>query len=219
MARGYEEFAQHLPRRAGSSTPPRRIWQATLAAAGSALEEAEQRYGESALPSCVGCHQQRGDRRAWDRDTLEAPARAIVWQDRRTAPICTELAQAATAPGGRADRAAGWTPNFTATKLTWLARHDQPAGRRRGRVGGGGHGGQLPGGRGSPAGGPTSPDASNASRTLLFDITSGEWSDDLCMLFGVPRAALPRVVPSYGEIGRTDPSAFSSGPADRRDRR
>ena len=51
-------------------------------------------------------------------------------------------------------------------------------------------------------------DASNASRTLLFDLTTGAWSDELCELFGVPRAALPEVVPSYGEVGRTDPAAF-----------
>ena len=51
-------------------------------------------------------------------------------------------------------------------------------------------------------------DASNASRTLLFDLTTGEWSDELCELLGVPRAALPEVVPSYGEIGRTSPAAF-----------
>ena len=128
-AKGYQEFSQHFPRPGWVEHAPEEIWQATLAAARSALGEAEQRYGESAAPSCVGVTNQRETAVLWDRDTLTAPRRAIVWQDRRTANICTELAEAGH--GARVSELTGLRldPYFTATKLTWLARHDQAAWR------------------------------------------------------------------------------------------
>jgi glycerol kinase len=99
-------------------------------------------------------------------------------------------------------------PYFTGTKLRWLAENDGRSwlGVTEGSV--------LIGTVDSylvarlTAGGRHVTDASNASRTLLFDITSGAWSDELCELIGVPRSALPEVVPSYGEVGRSDPAAF-----------
>ncbi|HSF26315.1 MAG TPA: glycerol kinase GlpK [Actinomycetes bacterium] len=208
LARGYEEFAQHFPSPGWVEHAPEEIWQATLAAVRSALDQAEAEYGESAAPSCVGVTNQRETAVLWDRDTLVAPRRAIVWQDRRTAEICTELAEA-----GHDARVAELTglrldPYFTATKLAWLARHDEHGwpGVADGRVVVGTVDSylvaRLTGGRTHVT------DASNASRTLLFDICRGEWSDELCELFGVPRSALPEVVPSYGVVGRTDPSAF-----------
>jgi glycerol kinase len=144
----------------------------------------------------------------WDRRTLAAPRRAIVWQDRRTAAQCRTRKDA-----GQAERVAELTglrldPYFTATKLSWVAEHqpDVWEGVTRGRTVVGTVDsyvvGRLTGGRRVVT------DASNASRTLLFDLRTGDWSGELCELFGVPVPALPEIVPSYGEVGRTDPDAF-----------
>jgi glycerol kinase len=143
----------------------------------------------------------------WDRATLTSPHRAIVWQDRRTARICAELR------AGHEDRVAELTglrldPYFTATKLTWLARNKAEiwSGVTDGSLALGTVDSyliaRLTGGRRHVT------DASNASRTLLFDIAAGQWSAELCDLFGVPSHALPEVVASTGVIGHTDPDAF-----------
>jgi glycerol kinase len=201
--RGYQEFRQFFPQPGWVEHLPEDIWQATLAACAQALESA----GNPAIAS-LGITNQRETAVVWDRATLAAPRRAIVWQDRRTAPICEELRAA-----GHEDRVAELTglrldPYFTATKLTWIARND-PA-TWSGLTGGSLAAGtvdaylvaRLTGGRRHAC------DASNASRTLLFDIAAGQWSEELCALFGVPRRALPEVVPSTGVIAQTDPAAF-----------
>jgi len=158
--------------------------------------------------TAVGVTVQRETAVLWDRESLQPPRRAIVWQDRRTTEICDRLkdagheARVAELTGLRLD------PYFTATKLAWVREHDPAV--WDGVVAGATALGtvdayvcaRLSGGRLHVT------DASNASRTLLFDLRAGDWSDELCALFGVPRAALPRVDPSYGEVGRTDPSVF-----------
>lgn len=201
-ARGYQDFPQHFPEPGWVEHVPEEIWQATLAACEQALG------GVDATPRCVGITNQRETAVLWDRETLAAPRRAIVWQDRRTTRICADLQEA-----GHEDRVAELTglrldPYFTGTKLTWLAGNDERSwsGVTEGRIAVGTVDSyliaRLTGGKRHAT------DASNASRTLLYDITAGGWSDELCDLFGVPRAALPEVVPSYGEAGRTDPAAF-----------
>jgi glycerol kinase len=202
-SRGYAEFSQYFPELGWVEQLPEGIWQATLAACGQALDRS------SADPvSCVGITNQRETAVVWDRATLVAPRRAIVWQDRRTTALCSEFRDA-----GHEDRVAALTglrldPYFTATKLTWLARHDATlwAGVTDGSLALGTVDSyliaRLTGGRRHVT------DATNASRTLLFDITAGQWSAELCELFGVPRHALPEVVPSSGVIGHTDPEAF-----------
>jgi glycerol kinase len=200
VGRGYEEFPQHFPRPGWVEHEPEEIWQATLSACRQALA--------GRTVAAVGITNQRETAVLWDRRTLAAPRRAIVWQDRRTAPVCDRLRE-----GGSEDRVRALTglrldPYFTATKLCWLAAEDERswAGVREGAV--------LVGTVDSylvarlTAGRRHVTDASNASRTLLFDVRTGEWSDELLELFGVPRGALPEVVPSYGEVGRTDPDAF-----------
>jgi glycerol kinase len=181
---------------------PEEIWQATLQACREALDGAPGR------PGCVGITNQRETACLWDRRSLASPRRAIVWQDRRSARICAELAEAGHEPMVRAATGLRLDPYFTATKYAWLAHHDRGGWRdvEEGRVALGTVDSyliaRLTGGRRHVT------DASNASRTLLFDITSGRWSADLCALFGVPEAALPEVVPSYGVVDRTDPGAF-----------
>jgi glycerol kinase len=201
--RGYQEFRQYFPQPGWVEHLPEGIWQATLAATAQAVESA----GSPAL-ACVGITNQRETAVIWDRATLAAPRRAIVWQDRRTAAICAALRDIGYEPQVAALTGLRLDPYFTATKLTWLAEHEPAtwAGVEDGSLAVGTVDSyliaRLTGGRRHVC------DASNASRTLLFDLETGQWSADLCELFGVPPHALPEVVPSTGVAGQTDPDAF-----------
>jgi glycerol kinase len=210
VARGYSEFSQYFPQPGWVEQLPEEIWQATLAACGQAIAAsygASERGGPQPV-TCVGITNQRETAVVWDRATLTTPHRAIVWQDRRTARMCADLRA-----DGHEDRIAELTglridPYFTATKLAWLARNSP--GTWAGVVDGALALGtvdsyliaRLTGGKRHVT------DASNASRTLLFDIEAGQWSAELCDLFGVPPHALPEVVASTGTIGTTDPGSF-----------
>ncbi|MFI6319350.1 FGGY family carbohydrate kinase [Nonomuraea sp. NPDC050556] len=199
-ARAYEEFAQHFPSPGRVEHAPEEIWQATLAACAAVLRSS------ATVPACVGLTNQRETAVLWDRRTLAAPRRAIVWQDRRTTEICARLREheprVSELTGLRLD------PYFTATKLTWLAEHEPHVweGVRDGRVAVGTVDSYLV--ARMTAGARHVTDPSNASRTLLYGLASGSWEEELCELFGVPMAALPEIVPNYGLIGTTDPGAF-----------
>nr|MDQ3611452.1 glycerol kinase [Actinomycetota bacterium] len=203
LGRGYQEFGQHFPQPGWVEHEPEEIWQAVIAASRAGLAAAP-----SEQVSCLGVTDQRETAVLWDRTSLAAPRRAIVWQDRRTAAICERLRDAGHEPRVAELTGLRLDPYFTATKLTWLAEHDPRAweGVTAGRTALGTVDSyivaRLTGGRRHVT------DASNASRTLLFDLRTGGWSEELCELFGVPMAALPEVVPSYGEMDRTDPAAF-----------
>jgi glycerol kinase len=209
--RGYEEFRQYYPQPGWVEHLPEGIWQATLAACAQAVAGAGERAGGDPV-TCIGITNQRETAVVWDRSTLAAPRRAIVWQDRRTAGICARLreqgheARVTELTGLRLD------PYFTATKLTWLGQNepDIRAGMADGLLAVGTVDSyliaRLTGGHRHVT------DASNASRTLLFDISAGQWSAELCELFGVPPHALPEVVPSWGAVGHTDPAAFPGPP-------
>ncbi|MCF2531253.1 glycerol kinase GlpK [Yinghuangia soli] len=202
LARGYQEFQQHFPEPGLVEHQPEEIWQAALQACREALDGAAER------PTAVGITNQRETAVLWDRRTLASPRRAIVWQDRRSAAICARLAEAGHEPRVAELTGLRLDPYFTATKLAWLAEHDKRVWREveAGRVALGTVDSYLI--ARLTSGGSHVTDASNASRTLLFDITAGQWSAELCELFGVPMDALPRVVPSYGPVARTDPEAF-----------
>ena len=201
--RGYQEFRQYFPQPGWVEHLPEGIWQATLAAVAQALSSA----GNPPIAS-VGITNQRETAVIWDRMTLAAPRRAIVWQDRRTSAICEQLRLAGHEPLIAALTGLRIDPYFTATKLTWLAQNEPDvwAGVADGSLAIGTVDSylvaRLTGGRRHVT------DASNASRTLLFDIEAGQWSAELCDLFGVPPHALPEVVPSTGIVGHTDPAAF-----------
>ena len=201
-SRGYQEFRQYYPQPGWVEHLPEDIWQAALAACGQALDEVPGPV------TALGITNQRETAVVWDPSTLTAPRRAIVWQDRRTARICEELREAghelrvSELTGLRLD------PYFTGTKLTWLAANEP-------EIGAGLAGGSLVTGTVDSyliarltGGARHVTDASNASRTLLFDINTGWWSPELCELLRVPIGALPQVVPSTGVAGRTDPAAF-----------
>lgn len=203
VARGYQEFGQHFPQPGWVEHEPEEIWLATL----SACRHALARRGAGAV-TAIGITNQRETVVLWDRETLRSPRRAIVWQDRRTAEICTELADAGHEPRVRELTGLRLDPYFSATKLTWLSRHDPVAfaGVTDGKLIAGTVDAylvaRLSGGRRHAT------DASNASRTLLYDTFAGRWSEELCDLFGVPVGALPEVVPSSGVITETDPAEF-----------
>jgi len=203
LARGYAEFAQHFPRPGWVEHAPEEIWQATLTATQVALDAAPD-----AGILAVGITNQRETAVLWDRHTLAAPRRAIVWQDRRTSAICERLESAGH--GARVTELTGLRldPYFTGTKLAWLREHDPRAwaGVRSGQVAIGTVDSYLVA---RMTNGRTHiTDASNASRTLLYDVQQGTWSDELCELMGVPLAALPEVVPNWGQLARADPSVF-----------
>ncbi len=202
-ARGYQEFAQHFPQPGWVEHAPEEIWQATLEATRDVLAS----YDASQLRA-IGITNQRETVLLWDRETLGSPRRAIVWQDRRTAAICERLRDE-----GHEERVTELTglrldPYFSGTKLTWLAEHEPHTWAlvESGRYAVGTVDSYLVARMTRGTWHVT--DVSNASRTLLLDLTTGEWSDELCALFGVPRDALPELVPNWGEIATTDPASF-----------
>ena len=197
--RGYREITQHYPRPGWVEHDAAEIVERTLAAARDAVGQA------GSAPSAIGITNQRETIVLWDRATGSPVGRAIVWQDRRTAPRCAELA-------GSADRLAQLTglvvdPYFSATKLEWMLRDPAIRGRAlRGELAAGTIDSwliwNLTGGRTHAT------DPTNASRTQLFDIEALAWSDELCELFSIPRALLPEVRPSSGDFGQARDSLF-----------
>src|SRR3954454_9518814 len=185
LARGYREFAQLFPRPGGVEHEPDDIWTATVAACREALAGTDER------PTCIGITDQRETAVVWDRRTLRSPRPAIVWQDRRTSGICDRLRQP-----GREERVSSLTglrldPYFTGTTFCWIAAEEPKVwdGVRDGSLALGTVDSyviaRLTGGARHVT------DPSNASRTLLYDLEKGGWSDELCDLFDVPRDALP----------------------------
>lgn len=202
LARGYAEFEQHYPAEGQVEHDLGQMWAATLAATRAALEATDAEL------VAVGVTNQRETACLWDRETLGSPRRAIVWQDRRTAALCESMREDGHEPlvvertGLRLD------PYFTATKLAWIRAHDPHAwaGVESGRTAVGTVDSYLVARMSRGLYHVT--DATNASRTLLYDIVDGDWSARLCALFGVPLSALPEITPSYGSLARTDPAAF-----------
>ena len=202
LARGYREFPQHFPEDGWVEHDPGDIWAATLDATREALA------GSPVAPTAIGITNQRETICFWDRETLGSARRAIVWQDRRTAAMCTDLraagheARVTELTGLRLD------PYFSGTKIAWVRDHDPTTWAQvvSGRVAIGTVDSYLIARMTRGLHHVTDP--TNASRTLLFDIHSGTWSPELATILGVPLDALPEIVPSYGEIARTDPATF-----------
>src|SRR5947199_785978 len=191
----YRELTQHVPRPGWVEHDAGEIWTAVQVT----LAELMARLGEAGLPvAAVGITNQRETVVAWDRRTGRPLHRALVWQDRRTAARCDALKEAGHEPAVRAATGLVLDPYFSATKMEWLLSEGgiDPAtpGLALGTVDAW-VAWNLTGG---PDGGVFATDPSNASRTLLYDIRSLSWSEDLCDLFGVPLRALPEVRPSPG---------------------
>jgi glycerol kinase len=196
--RAYREFTQHFPRPGWVEHDLDELWSVTQAVALEALEDAGVPDGGL---RAIGITNQRETVCAWDRATGEPLHRALVWQDRRTAARCDELRDAGYEPYVRACTGLVLDPYFSATKIEWLVREGgvDPAGACFGTV---------DAWVVHKLTGEFATDPTNASRTLLYDVREGRWSDELCALFGVDPASLPEVRPSVGDFGRTTPEGL-----------
>jgi glycerol kinase len=203
--RGYSEFTQHYPRPGWVEHDAEEIWRVSLGAARDALEQAGADAREL---RAVGVTNQRETVLAWERASGRPLARAIVWQDRRTAARCDELRARGLEDLIRARTGLVLDPYFSGTKFEWLLENAEGLRERaeRGEVAFGTIDSwlvwKLTGGR------VHSTDVSNASRTLLFDINKLRWDEELLALFGVPRRALPEAAPSSFVVGQTEASEF-----------
>ncbi|MEZ5320565.1 MAG: glycerol kinase [Microthrixaceae bacterium] len=194
----YREFAQHFPRPGWVEHDADEIWQSVCAA----LSELHERLDEPI--AAIGITDQRETVVAWSRSTGRPLHRAIVWQDRRTADRCRDLAEAGHLPLVRSTTGLVLDPYFSASKVEWLTREggvDLGADTAVGTIDAWVLW-NLTGGT-AERGAVHVTDTTNASRTMLFDIGRGDWSEELCELFSVPRSVLPDVGPSSGRIGVT----------------
>jgi glycerol kinase len=189
VGRGYREIRQYFPRPGWVEHDPEEIWTSVLGTAEAALADADVTAREL---RAIGITNQRETTVVWERGTGRPLQRAIVWQDRRTADRCREL------PADLIRARTGLVPDpyFSATKLEWILAH--PA-RAADELAFGTIDSwlawQLTGGAVHVT------DATNASRTMLLDLATREWDDELLDLFSVDRTLLPRVVPSAGVVG------------------
>jgi glycerol kinase len=207
VAAAQQEFAQHYPAPGCVEHDPEDIWRATLATGREALAKAGARAAEVAA---IGVANQRETTLIWDRKTGEPIHRAIVWQDRRTAGSCEQLRAAGCEALVAARTGLLLDPYFSATKIAWLLDNVAGARARAER-------GELAFGTVDAlllwrltGGAVHSTDATNASRTLLYDIRRGQWDDELLALFRVPRAILPEVRDSADDFGFAQSEHFGA---------
>ena len=201
-ASAQQEFPQHFPASGWVEHEPEDIWTSTIMVCRDALEKAG--LGPKDI-AAIGITNQRETTVVWDRATGKAVHRAIVWQDRRTADICAKLKGEGHEPTISAKTGLIIDPYFSGTKVAWILDH-VPGARERAMRGELLFGTvdcyllwRLTGGRAHAT------DATNASRTLLFNIHSGEWDDELLKILRVPRSMLPEVKDSSADFGDSEP--------------
>lgn len=202
VATARREFAQHYPAHGWVEQDAEDIWRDVLSTARDAMAQA-------AVPvRAIGIANQRETVVVWDKATGAPVHRAIVWQDRRTADVCAKLRADGAEDLVRERSGLLLDPYFSATKLAWVLDHVAGARQQAER-------GELlfgtidcfllwrlTGGRVHAT------DATNAARTLLFDIRRGVWDEDLLRLFRIPAAMLPQVRDNAGRFGETAPGLF-----------
>ena len=198
-----EEFPQHFPRSGWVEHDPEDLWATVAATCRAAIEKA----GNPTV-AAIGITNQRETVVVWNRKTGKAVHNAIVWQDRRTAEFCRELEAA-----GHGDMITARTgllvdPYFSATKVKWILDHVEGA-RPAAEAGDLAFGTvdswliwRLTGGAVHAT------DATNAARTMLYDIHKGRWSATICDLFGIPQSMLPDVRDCSADFGTTRPDLF-----------
>src|ERR687883_6880 len=198
VASAQREFAQHYPEPGWVEHDPREIYSTQRDTAREAVRKANVPLKQL---MAVGITNQRETTLLWDRQSGEPLHRAIVWQDRRTAPLCKELRSAGAESLVRERTGLVIDPYFSGTKLAWLL-DNVPGARARAERGELAFGTvdtwlvwQLTGNRTHVT------DPSNASRTLLFNIHTNDWDEELMKLLRVPRALLPDVHPSASAFG------------------
>jgi glycerol kinase len=204
VAESYLEFTQHFPQPGWVEHDATEIWDRVVDVLGAVVDELATR---NETVAAIGITNQRETVVVWDRRTGTPLHRAIVWQDRRTAGRCDALAEAGHLPLVRRRTGLVLDPYFSGTKLAWLFTD----------------GGVEPGPNVAfgtvdswlvwklTGGAVHATDVSNASRTMLFDLTTLAWSDELCDLLGVSTHVLPEVRPSSGRLGVTSPDVPGGG--------
>lgn len=204
----YREFTQHFPRPGWVEHDTDEIWAAVVETFGELLARIADDGTSDRLPVAIGITNQRETVVAWDRRTGRPFGRAIVWQDRRTADFCRRLETDGHLPVVRRTTGLVLDPYFSGSKMRWILDErfagSPPADLALGTVD-------------SwliwklTAGRVFVTDVSNASRTMLLDITTRAWSDELSDLIGVPLRHLPEVGPSSGRLGVTACDELPSG--------
>jgi len=205
LGRAYKEFNQSFPKPGWVEHDAAEILQVTLAVANEALADAAVPAGGL---TAVGITNQRETTVVWDPTTGEPLAPAIVWQDRRTAQRCDQLKAEGREPLIRERTGLVLDSYFAATKLEWMLANVD--GLREKAEAGTAIAGTIDTWLIWNLTGEHATDPSNASRTLLYDIRSGQWDEDLLDLFGIPAAMLPKVVPSVGVIGNIEPGLLGA---------
>ncbi|NQU57391.1 MAG: glycerol kinase GlpK [Rhodospirillales bacterium] len=205
VATAQQEFAQHFPQSGWVEHDPEDIWQTTIATCRAAIAKAG--VPASAI-AAIGITNQRETTVIWDRETGKPLYRAIVWQDRRTADMCAHLKESGHEAVVSARTGLLLDPYFSGTKAAWIL--DNVDGARTaaedGRLAFGTIDSfllwRLTGGKVHAT------DATNASRTLLYDIHKGRWSREMCNLLKVPMSMLPVVMDSADDFGETAAELF-----------
>ena len=207
LAQQSAEFPQIFPDDGWVEHDPEAIWQTTIDVTRAMVEEARS---SGSLPIAIGITNQRETAVIWDRSTGKAIHNAIVWQDRRTADICTAMKNAGHEELVTAKTGLLLDPYFTSTKLAWILDRVDGA-RDRAAAGELCFGTvdsfliwRLTGGRMHVT------DATNASRTNLYNIHENDWDNDLLDLFSVPRNGLPTVMDCASEFGICDETLFDA---------
>lgn len=205
VAVAQEEFAQHYPRPGWVEHDPSDLWSTVAGTARAAIEKAGLTAADIAA---IGITNQRETVVIWDRATGQPIHNAIVWQDRRTADTCAALRDAGHEAMVTARTGLLLDPYFSATKVAWLL-DTLPGARDRAARGELALGTvdtfliwKLTGGKVHAT------DATNAARTMLWNIGTGDWDDDLLALFEVPRAMLPEVRDCADDFGVTRADLF-----------
>ncbi|NBE06511.1 glycerol kinase GlpK [Paragemmobacter ruber] len=200
-----EEFPQHYPASGWVEHDPSDLWSTVAGTARAAIERAG--IGADSI-AAIGITNQRETTLIWDRATGEPIHRAIVWQDRRTADICAGLKGEGHEPMITSRTGLLLDPYFSGTKIKWLLDH-VPGARARAARGELAFGTvdtfliwKLTGGRVHAT------DATNAARTLIYNIAKGEWDADICALLDIPMSLLPEVRDCAADYGTTRPDLF-----------
>ena len=194
-----QEFTQHFPEDGWVEHDAMDIWNTTLATAKQAMASAGVTAKDIAA---IGITNQRETTVIWDRQTGEPIYNAIVWQDRRTAALCNQLKEQGLETSVTEKTGLLLDPYFSATKVAWVL--DSVSGARdraeRGELAFGTVDSWL---LWNLTDGEHATDATNASRTMLYNIHRGDWDDELLELFNVPRSLLPEVKDSAADFGTT----------------
>jgi len=201
-ARGYQEFPQHYPQPGWVEHDLEEIWQATLSAARKVIAQVGTSF------TAIGITNQRETVGLWDRKTMVSPCKAIVWQDRRTTEVLEELKSNPAINTVQQKTGLPLDPYFSASKLRWLAKNHPSVWEEVSK------GDAIVGTIDTylisrlTNGAAHITDASNASRTQLYNIHTGAWDQELLELFEIPEHALPTIVDSSGHLATTNPTAF-----------